>query len=346
MPKEHEDAMPAEGEYRPRRMRAIHILTAAGLAAAAGLTLNAAPQSANAAQKPTLAQARQQLQQLNNKVDQLDNQVNKAAQDMKAAQKQSASLAKAVSAERARFGQLHKAVAQMAATAYKTGDMGSVAQFVGAKDPQAVLDQVSIFTQLSTNRTDALAQYIASAQRLQREQAQSVQAVSDLAQKKSSLQAQEKQATSAIGKQRKLIVEVGGNISPGSTNKEGCSAQATGRAVKVLEFACNQIGDPYVFGGAGPNDWDCSGLTMVAWKQVGFNMDHYVPNQASVTNYVSKANLEPGDLVFFNNYDHVGLYIGSGLFVEAPHTGDVVKIASLNDSYYRTVFMHGGRPPQ
>lgn len=326
-------------------MRAVHILTAAGLAAAAGLTLNAAPMSANASQKPTLAQARQQLQQLNNQVDQLDNQVQKASQDMKAAQKQSAALTKALAGERVHFSQLHKVVAQLAATAYKNGDMGSVAQFVSAKDPQSVLDQVSIFQQISVNRTDALAQYIASAQRLQREQAQSAQAVSDLAQKKSSLVGQEKQATQAIGKQRKLIVQVGGNLSPGSTNKEGCSAQATGRAIKVLEFACNQIGDPYVFGGAGPSTWDCSGLTMMAWKQVGFNMDHYVPNQASVTNYVSKANLQPGDLVFFNNYDHVGLYIGSDLFVEAPHTGDVVKIASLNDSYYRTVFMHGGRPP-
>ena len=118
-----------------------------------------------------------------------------------------------------------------------------------------------------------------------------------------------------------------------------------GGVTAVLAFARAQLGEPYVWGGAGPNVWDCSGLTMVAWQQAGVRMSHGATVQYQQTRRVLIADLQPGDLVFFGNsttyIGHVGIYIGGGQMIHAPHTGDVVRIASI---YRKNLLPYGGRP--
>jgi peptidoglycan DL-endopeptidase CwlO len=95
--------------------------------------------------------------------------------------------------------------------------------------------------------------------------------------------------------------------------------------------ALRQLGKPYVFGTNGPNTFDCSGLTQWAWAKAGVYMDHFTGSQAYAFPRVSPNDLEPGDLVFFNvGLGHVGMYIGDGQIVQAPRTGDVVKITNLD----------------
>jgi cell wall-associated NlpC family hydrolase len=299
--------------------------------------------AAEAKPTPSLSAAKKQLTQLNDQVDKLGNQYNKAKEDWRAAQSRLKALSSSVTTEKATFEQLHVRVAQLAAAAYKSGgEAGSVPDLVSAKDPSAVLDQMTAFTQVSNNRAAELTQFLASAQRLERQKALAQQAAEQLAQQKTRADKQRASANVAIRKQLALINRLGRNIDPGSS-KANCSILATGRAEAVLRYACAQLGKPYVFGAAGPNSFDCSGLTMMAYKQIGINLSHYVPTQYSASRRVAKADLQPGDLVFFSNNDHVGMYVGNGKFVEAPHTGDVVKIASLNDAYYSSVYYGGGR---
>jgi cell wall-associated NlpC family hydrolase len=317
------------------------IVGTAGAAVLAGLVMPAT--TAEAKPSPSLSTAKKQLAKLNDQVDQLANQYNKAKEDWKAAKSRQNALQSSVTAERATFEQLHVRVAQLAAAAYKSGgDASSLPDLVSAKDPASVLDQMTAFTKVSNNRAAELTQFLASAQRLERQKALAEQAAEQLAQQKDQVDKQRTQANSAISKQLRLIDKLGSNIDPGSS-KANCSILATGRAETVLRYACAQLGKPYVFGGAGPNSFDCSGLTMMAYKQVGINLSHYVPNQYSASRRVSRAQLQPGDLVFFNHNDHMGMYVGNGKFIQAPHTGDVVKISSLSDAYYSSVFMGGGR---
>jgi cell wall-associated NlpC family hydrolase len=317
------------------------IVGTAGAAVVAGLVMPAAP--AEATSGSSLSAAKKELAQLNDKVDQLANQYNKAKENWKAAKSRLNALNSSVKSERATFEQLHTRVAQLAAAAYKSGgEAGSIPDLVSAKDPEAVLDQMSAFTQVTNNRAAELQQFLASAQRLERQKALAQQAAEQLAQQKNQVDRQQSQANAAIRKQLRLIDRLGRNIDPGSS-KANCSILATGRAETVLRYACAQLGKPYVFGGAGPNSFDCSGLTMMAYKQIGINLSHYVPNQWSASRRVSRADLQPGDLVFFNHLDHMGMYVGNGKFIQAPHTGDVVKISSLSDAYYSSVFMGGGR---
>jgi cell wall-associated NlpC family hydrolase len=103
----------------------------------------------------------------------------------------------------------------------------------------------------------------------------------------------------------------------------------------VVGIAMQYLGVPYVWGGASPSGFDCSGLVMYVYAQVGVSLPHNAAMQYnSVGVFVSRDQLQPGDLVFFDGLGHMGMYIGGGQFVHAPHTGDVVKISSLYDSWY------------
>jgi len=107
----------------------------------------------------------------------------------------------------------------------------------------------------------------------------------------------------------------------------------------VVGYAESQLGVPYVWGGASPSTgFDCSGLVMWAFAQIGVSLPHNAAAQYGYGSYVPRSDLQPGDLVFFNNLGHVGIYIGGNQFVEAPHTGDVVKISSISGWYASTYY--------
>ncbi|MEO8519212.1 MAG: C40 family peptidase [Dermatophilaceae bacterium] len=118
-----------------------------------------------------------------------------------------------------------------------------------------------------------------------------------------------------------------------------------GGTASVIAFARAQIGDPYEWGAAGPGTWDCSGLTQLAWAQAGVYLSHYTGYQWDETRRVALSDLEPGDLVFFGDSGptshHVGLYVGNGQMIEAPHTGAVVTQSSI---WRSDILPYGGRP--
>jgi len=102
----------------------------------------------------------------------------------------------------------------------------------------------------------------------------------------------------------------------------------------VVAIAMRYLGVPYVWGGASPAGFDCSGFVMYVYAQVGVSLPHYTGAMWSYGVPVSRADLEPGDLVFFDGLGHVGIYVGGGQFIHAPQTGDVVKISSLDSGWY------------
>lgn len=107
---------------------------------------------------------------------------------------------------------------------------------------------------------------------------------------------------------------------------------------QVANYAYNFLGRPYVYGANGPNAFDCSGFTSYVYRHFGVSLPRTASSQFSVGSAVSRNNLAPGDLVFFNTVGylgHVGLYIGGGDFIHAASSGRV-KISSLSEGYYRT----------
>jgi cell wall-associated NlpC family hydrolase len=106
----------------------------------------------------------------------------------------------------------------------------------------------------------------------------------------------------------------------------------------VVGVAMQYLGIPYVWGGSSPSGFDCSGFVMYVYAQVGVSLPHNAAAQYGYGASVSRSELAPGDLVFFNGLGHVGIYIGGNQFIHSPHTGDVVKISSLTGWYASTYY--------
>jgi cell wall-associated NlpC family hydrolase len=118
---------------------------------------------------------------------------------------------------------------------------------------------------------------------------------------------------------------------------------------QAVALAFRFLGVPYVWGGATPAGFDCSGLTMYVYAKLGIKLGHYTGFQYYQGRRVPREQLEPGDLIFFRANSagvpqHEGMYIGNGSFIHAPHTGDVVKISSLFETRYALAYMGAVRP--
>jgi len=119
--------------------------------------------------------------------------------------------------------------------------------------------------------------------------------------------------------------------------------------ITAVSIADQFLGVPYRWGGADPlTGFDCSGLTMYVYAQLGIELPHYAAAQWQMLPHVDASQLEPGDLVFFeprsSGPGHVGIFAGGDSFIEAPHTGDVVKIASLSQEAAETGYVGAARP--
>jgi cell wall-associated NlpC family hydrolase len=122
----------------------------------------------------------------------------------------------------------------------------------------------------------------------------------------------------------------------------------TAAAQKAIATASSYLGTPYKWGGASPSTgFDCSGLAQFSYAQAGVSLPRVAADQANVGQAVDRSSLQPGDLVFFKDstgyVHHVGMYLGNDQFIQAPHTGDVVKISSLDEPYYAGQFAGGRR---
>lgn len=111
----------------------------------------------------------------------------------------------------------------------------------------------------------------------------------------------------------------------------------------AVGIAMQYLGIPYVWGGSSPSGFDCSGFIMYVYAQLGVSLPHNAAMQYGYGTPVPRSALEPGDLVFFDGLGHNGMYIGGGQFIHSPHTGDVVKVSSLYDSWYASTWVGARR---
>lgn len=185
-----------------------------------------------------------------------------------------------------------------------------------------------------------LAVLVAQAQ-AQRQAEQARQAQARLAAQQAAQAAAARPTTFAAASGASVSVDVPSppaSTSPGAAaprSSEPAAPVPTGSGGQVaIQAALSRLGDPYVWGAAGPNSFDCSGLTMWAWAHAGVQLPHYSGAQYDSTTHIPMSELQPGDLVFFADPgEHEAMYIGNGQIVEAPHTGADVRIMPLYSQF-------------
>lgn len=143
-------------------------------------------------------------------------------------------------------------------------------------------------------------------------------------------------STSSSNSSKRGSLSRGGNANSSSSSYYSAPASYTG-ASSVVSYAYNFLGRPYVYGASGPRAFDCSGFTAYVYSAFGVYLPHFTVSQSQMGSAVSRGNLSPGDLVFFNTagyISHVGIYIGGGQFIHASSGSGRITISSLSDSYY------------
>jgi cell wall-associated NlpC family hydrolase len=228
------------------------------------------------------------------------------------------------------------AVGQLAAQSYMNGGLDSMLQVLTSSDPATIMDRASILQQVQQENSDRVSQLARAVAAAQRAHAASLQEQKRATELKAEMAAKRRQANakiailnSAVFRKAMAIFQRTGqypSINLPTANTIGAQA---------LRWALTRRGDPYVWGAAGPNAFDCSGLVMWAYAKVGISLPHYTGAQWNMGIHVSRNDLQPGDLVFFYpDIGHVGLYIGNGLMVDAPDFGEVVQVQPVMWSVY------------
>jgi cell wall-associated NlpC family hydrolase len=312
----------------------------AGLAAATAVLALIVPGGSSVAQtmapKPNLTTLVAQAKQLEFQINALSEQYDGLRIELTRAQADAQIAQNAASRGTAALAAGQQAVAQLAAENYMNSGLDPTLAALTAGNPQQFLSQASTMTELvqsSGDKVNTLSNEVAQALRAKQTADQQVAAVQALeAQmnvKKKAIDAKIDVVNSAAMKQAMAVFEQTGqypNISIPTANTVGAEA---------LQQAITREGDPYVWGAAGPSQFDCSGLVMWAYAQEGIALPHFTGSQWNSGVHISRADLEPGDLVFFYpDISHVGLYMGDGMMIDAPDFGDVVRVQPIDWSVY------------
>jgi peptidoglycan DL-endopeptidase CwlO len=320
-----EPSRSANAHHRPYRGTLGLMLLAAALA------VTMAPRPAEAKPAPGIDALRRQADQLNTQLEQLTEQYDGLRVHLRQAQRATEIATATSRRESMALTGTQRRVGRLAALRYMHNAPDEAPALFSATDPQALLDQAAtlhFFTQQDDIQVRQLTTAIQNAERAWRNAqdrtAQAARLKAQLKQKKATIQQTLDKVREPLLKDAVERAGRGESVPeiPGGPTK----------AIGAVRAALSQLGVAYVWGGATPGKgFDCSGLTMWAYQQVGVNLPHYGGDQWNAGIHVSRGELQPGDLVFFySDIHHMGMYLGDGKFIHAPHTGDRVRVADLS----------------
>jgi len=291
----------------------------------------------------TLSQVKAQVAALDAKAEKITEAYNNAHDQLAALQRKEQITERALVRAEARLTKVQAKLAKSAAAAYRTGGLSATMSLVSSGSPQTFLNQTSTLEEVARFQRDQIAAADAAQRGLN--QAKQIHAAQVAQQQKTvaAISSQRSQINNLLA-QRKAVLnrltaaaraaynrQQAATISHAVQQRATYNGPATGQASAAVRFAYAQLGKPYVYGAAGPSSYDCSGLTMRAWQAAGVSLPHNAAAQQSSIPAVSVSNIQPGDLLFFGSPAyHVGIYIGGGRMIAAPHTGTVVQIQSLS----------------
>jgi peptidoglycan DL-endopeptidase CwlO len=340
----------------PRASIAIGLLTALLVASATAGTASADQIHAKKAQAQ---QAQQRLTQLQNAAEKKVEAYDLAHQRYQNTLNALRNNAAALKVAKANLHAQQQQLADQLTADYKNGSQDAIAYMLAARSIGDLVDQVQVLQRATGAQKALLTQITKDENEVKDRQALLEKQKRQVAKDQRAKAAEANAARAAVNREKAYYANLQASIRKLIKQQQAAAAAAAaaqaaqsgigsapptnlpnpptstlgGQAVAIAE---RYLGVPYVWGGASPSGFDCSGLTMYVYGQLGVSLPHNAAAQYDALPHVSESDLEPGDLVFFDGLGHVGIYIGGGEMIHAPHTGTVVQISSLSGggSYY------------
>ena len=246
-----------------------------------------------------------------------------------------------ISTAAAEMTSLQRTMGQQAAAQYESAGMSQTLELALESSPESYLNKALADNEISQKEAQLLKTLagdkaqIAANQKLAATELSQQQAAVATAQKQKA--AALSSAASAKSLYSSLSAEQQASITKsesGSTDVTITAVASNSRAAEAVAYAKSKLGDEYVYAAAGPDTFDCSGLTMEAWAAAGVSMPHNAAAQYDSLTHISRSQLEPGDLVFYDygeGITHVGIYVGNNEVIHAPHTGTVVQYGEIDN---------------
>ncbi|MGH8794467.1 MAG: NlpC/P60 family protein [Stackebrandtia sp.] len=294
---------------------------AAAAAVAFGL-LGASPAYAD----PSPDEVRADIDELSKKLDKAVDDYNGAKNDLEDIEDRIEEIEKELPDLEEDVANARVIVSDIAASSYVSGHQVSSVETLLAGSPESALQRMTVLGAITSSQGSDIEAFSDSATDLEDEQAtlkdlksEQKDIVDDLKKKKKDLEGE-------MSELEDLLAQV----DPTSSGIDGAPPPA-GDFAAAVQYAYDQVGDPYAWGASGPDSFDCSGLTMMAWSELGVGLSHQASAQWNETARVGRGDLVPGDLVFYNDLAHVAIFAGDGQIVHAPTSGQSVSVADMDE---------------
>lgn len=340
-----------------------------GIAASAIIVGGTVVVPASAAPRRDIEQVRNQVRDLQAKAEAATERYNNARNQLAEVEGTLAGLRDKAQRQRDALTVVLSSVDDLARATYTSGGVDTSLQVLMADDPTQFLAQAATLQQVAHAQSSSLRRTQTARVRLAQSEAAvkdkekiAQQYRDDMQQAKddanqelddaegilAGLEAEERRRIAALNEQERLAAlaaaaQASATLSQPSSAGGGYTGG--GRAAAAVQYALAQVGDRYVAAAAGPDSFDCSGLTLAAWRQSGVSLPHYSYSQFSSTQRISLSDAQPGDLVFYfgGGVHHVGMYIGNGKMVHAANPSSGVIVSDVLGPWYSSHFSGVGR---
>ncbi len=296
------------------------------------------PASSAVASPSSVKSIQQQIDAQSNALEKIVEQYDGVNQQLTDDTATEAKLRKQIAPMLAAAQQAQSHVAQIAAQAYMAGPVTTLSALVASDSTQQMIYTMGALNEAASNAKHTVATYTKSIAGYTAQKQKLDDLIKIETAQRNSLNTQKTTINTKLAALYKLRKAAYGTAtvksstgSSGSGTSKVTAPYIPGRGGKIVKFAYAQLGKPYAWAADGPGSYDCSGLVTAAYRSVGISVPHQSMEQYKASHRISRAELEPGDLVFYQRGDlhHVAIYIGNGKVIHAPTFGDVVKISTL-----------------
>ena len=327
------------GSHGARRVAAIASAVAV-TGALGGIGAFAHAQLAGAAPMPTITQVQAEVNSLQSQSDQIGEQFDQVTTELHQAQAQLAGVRKRDGKALGEYNAARTALQRVAIASYEDSGQSSMMGLITSANPNNVLSQAALLQELGNINNQQAARFLGAAKAVASAQAQVQRTELGISQLHQQVAAKQTKLNKLLASSQAVLQSLDiqqdeqlATVGGGTTSGVDPYGQST-PALKAVWYVYQQLGKPYEWGATGPGAFDCSGLMQAAYEYAGISIPRTTYDQVSALPAIAEGDLQPGDLMFFEGDGHVGMFVGNGLMIDAPATGQDVTLHSIKEAWY------------